>query len=176
MENFYCISFLPMLLGNKSYRSPSGSWFVQTFCKNLWNRVKVKNLDEIIRVTQFEISKMLDIDRESKVVAQVMDKRNDSMTKTIWLCPKGISSCYCVSFKIPLYRTLHTNSLKKRFQVFNVMKLFKYKGNSIWCMVMITLYKNERDTFWNIHIHFLLRQLISNCQSINSPQMKFCSK
>ena len=52
--------------------------------------VRVKNLDEIIRVTQFEIAKMLDIDRDSKIVAQVMDKRNDSMTKTIWLCPKGI--------------------------------------------------------------------------------------
>ena len=95
--------------GNKSYRSPTGSWFIQTFCRNLWKRAEVKHLDEIIRITQFQIANMLDIDKERKVIAQVMDRRNDSLTKIVWLCPKGILihvSCvnftsfaaYCISY------------------------------------------------------------------------------
>ena len=87
-----------MFIGNEAYRTKRGSWFVHTLCHNLRRYAKHETLQDILIRTTRDVAKRNGIDEKGMALKQVPDKKHDSITKKIQLCPKGSYSVASDSF------------------------------------------------------------------------------
>ena len=80
---YFCVT------GNEAYRTKEGSWFVRALCDNLRWYAEHETLQDILLRTTREVAKRNGIDGKGMLLKEVPDKKYDSMTKKIQLCPKG---------------------------------------------------------------------------------------
>ena len=78
-----------VFIGNEAYRTKEGSWFIRTLCQNLRLCAEKETLQDILIRTTRDVAKRNGIDEKGVALKQVPDKKHDSITKKIQLCPKG---------------------------------------------------------------------------------------
>ena len=75
--------------GKEAYRTEEGSWFVRALFHNLRRYAEQETLQDILLRTTRDVAKRNGIDEKGVALKQVPDKKHDSITKKIQLCPKG---------------------------------------------------------------------------------------